>query len=321
MRIIVTCMKNEGPFLLEWVAYHLSIGFDKFLVYSNDCDDLTDEILDRLAALDLCEHLENPRIGSQRPQAVAMRDMFKQKIVNEAEWVMFTDCDEFLNIHLGDGHLDDLFAAMGEAEVISPMWRLFGDAGISDFADVPVIEQFLKAAPDTHPICVNAWGFKSLFRPSENMERIGAHRPFYKDQEAIAGKWMSSRGVAVGPDMINQGWRYKRGTGGYEWVQLNHYAIRSVDSFLVKCDRGHVLHTNKQIDVNYYRSMNHNTVEETSILRRKGPFHAALAGLMADPQLADLHARSVAYHKTKAIRLRDDMHELYQTLTDRSDEK
>ena len=321
MRIIVTCMKNEGPFLLEWVAYHLSIGFDRFLVYSNDCDDLTDELLDRLASLGLCEHLENPRVGSQRPQAVAMRDMLKRQIVKDADWVMFTDCDEFLNIHLGDGHLDDLFAAMDDAEVISPMWRLFGDAGISDFVDTPVIEQFLQAAPSSHPISVNAWGFKSLFKPSSNIGRIGAHRPFYDDESAIAGKWLSSRGEAVGPDMINQGWRYKRGTGGYDWVQLNHYAIRSVDSFLVKCDRGHVLHTNKQIDLQYYQSMNHNTVEDISILRRKDAFRATLAKLKADPQLADLHARSVAHHKAKAIRLHDEMRPLYETLSAKSEAK
>ena len=44
MRLIVTAMKNEGPFILEWAAYHLSIGFDRFLVYTNDCDDGTDAI-------------------------------------------------------------------------------------------------------------------------------------------------------------------------------------------------------------------------------------------------------------------------------------
>jgi len=318
MRIIVTCMKNEGPFLLEWIAYHLSIGFNKFLIYSNDCDDLTDELLDRLTSLGICEHLVNPRIGNQRPQAVAMRDMLEQQIVKNAEWVMFTDCDEFLNIHLGDGHLDDLFEAMGQAEVISPMWRLFGDAGITDFVDRPVTEQFVMAAPSSYPISVNAWGFKSLFKPSSNLARIGAHRPFFKDEEAIAGKWLSSCGKPVSADLINQGWRYKRGTGGYDWVQLNHYAIRSIDSFLVKCDRGHVLHTNKQIDLHYYESMNHNSVRDISILRRKEATRAALAKLMADRQLFDLHTRSVQHHMAKANRLHNDMRTLYEELCARS---
>ena len=37
--LIVTCMKNEGPFILEWLAYHRMIGVDDFLIYTNDCDD------------------------------------------------------------------------------------------------------------------------------------------------------------------------------------------------------------------------------------------------------------------------------------------
>ena len=43
--VIVTCMKNEGPFILEWIAYHRMIGVDDFLVYTNDCDDGTDSLV------------------------------------------------------------------------------------------------------------------------------------------------------------------------------------------------------------------------------------------------------------------------------------
>jgi len=47
-RVIVTTMKNEGPFILEWLAYHRAIGFDDFLVYTNDCTDGTDTMLQML---------------------------------------------------------------------------------------------------------------------------------------------------------------------------------------------------------------------------------------------------------------------------------
>lgn len=315
MRIIVTCMKNEGPFILEWVAYHLSIGFDKFLVYTNDCDDKTDYIMDRLDEMGLVEHLENPRIGSQRPQAVAMRDMFNQDIVKNAQWVFFSDCDEFLNIHLGDGSLDCLLDAMGDAEVFSPMWRLFGDAGIVDFEDSPIIEQFLKAGPKNRPVAVNSWGFKSLFKPTDNIDRIGAHRPFFKDEAAIAGKWLNSNGQQIAQNIIQGGWRYVRGTGGYDWAQLNHYAIRSVDSFLVKCDRGHVLHTHKDIDLDYHRGMNHNHETDETILRRLPALKEKLAELMADDILAQLHHETVALHQDRAKRLRTEKDDLFAALT------
>ena len=47
-KLVLSTMKNEGPFVLEWVAHHRAIGFDGFVIFSNDCTDGTDRILDRL---------------------------------------------------------------------------------------------------------------------------------------------------------------------------------------------------------------------------------------------------------------------------------
>ena len=49
MRITsITPMKNEAPFLLEWVAYHRLIGVNDILVFTNHCTDGTDLMLERL---------------------------------------------------------------------------------------------------------------------------------------------------------------------------------------------------------------------------------------------------------------------------------
>ncbi len=57
---IVTTMKNEGPFILEWLAYHRAIGVTDFLIYTNDCTDGTDTMLQMLMAKGLCQWRENP---------------------------------------------------------------------------------------------------------------------------------------------------------------------------------------------------------------------------------------------------------------------
>ncbi len=68
-RLIITCMKNEAPFILEWVAYHRSIGFTDFLVFTNDCDDGTVELLDTLAKHDVLTRMRQPISGdSGRPE-------------------------------------------------------------------------------------------------------------------------------------------------------------------------------------------------------------------------------------------------------------
>ncbi|MES2816741.1 MAG: glycosyltransferase family 2 protein, partial [Pseudomonadota bacterium] len=47
----VLCVRNEAAFLLEWLAHHRACGVTDFLVFTNDCDDGTDAMLDRLEAL------------------------------------------------------------------------------------------------------------------------------------------------------------------------------------------------------------------------------------------------------------------------------
>ena len=32
-------MKNEGPYIVDWLAHHRVVGIDQVLVYTNDCED------------------------------------------------------------------------------------------------------------------------------------------------------------------------------------------------------------------------------------------------------------------------------------------
>jgi len=41
--VLVGCMKNEAPYIAEWIAYHYAIGVDTFLIYANDCSGGTSE--------------------------------------------------------------------------------------------------------------------------------------------------------------------------------------------------------------------------------------------------------------------------------------
>ena len=68
----VSMMKDEGPFVLEWVAHHLAIGFTDLVVYTNDCSDGTEDMLIRLEELGLVHHRRNDIPEGVRPQPVAI---------------------------------------------------------------------------------------------------------------------------------------------------------------------------------------------------------------------------------------------------------
>ena len=42
---VVAIMKNEGPYLREWIEYHKLVGVEKFYLYNNGSTDDTVEIL------------------------------------------------------------------------------------------------------------------------------------------------------------------------------------------------------------------------------------------------------------------------------------
>ena len=303
MRLIVTAMKNEGPFILEWAAYHLSIGFDRFLVYTNDCDDGTDAIWERMAELGHGAHVVNDRIRQRGVQKTALMRADDHPLRAEAEWLSCLDCDEFLNIRRGEGRLDDLFAHSPDAHLHIISWRRFGAAGVIGFADRPVTEQFTRAMPEECPYPFHNYGLKSIWRADAPYARIGVHRPLDPDPALL-----DTITVVNGAGRELPMYRDKRlwllpEIAGFEGAQVNHYALRSAQSFLVKRDRGLPNSKVTDLDLSYWAERNFNAVEEVSIARRLPAMQEKLAELMADRTLADLHARAVDAHRRKIAEL------------------
>jgi len=48
--LAITATKNEGPFLLQWIAWQKAIGFERILVMHNDCTDFSARLLKLLEA-------------------------------------------------------------------------------------------------------------------------------------------------------------------------------------------------------------------------------------------------------------------------------
>ncbi|MFX0543622.1 glycosyltransferase family 2 protein [Roseovarius sp. S4756] len=300
--VLVTTMKNEGPFMLEWVAYNRMIGFTDCLIYTNDCDDGTDLIAQRLEALGLATHRQNPLKEGISPQRTALRDSAKQDVVKEADWLLCADCDEFLNIRVGKGRLDDLYAAVGDADGISVCWKLFGNSGRVEYSEDLVVDQFDRGLGETEYPNYRSLGMKTLARQNERFAKLRVHRPmFHLDRGDIA--WVDGGGKPMPEDYLVSGWKAYGGFS-HDYVRLHHYAVRSVDSFLVKRDRGRTNHVDDDQGIDYWSNMNFNTQADPSLHARLPALRKELARMFKDPELADLHKKAVAWHRAKIAELR-----------------
>src|SRR5690606_18156140 len=98
-------------------------------------------------------------------------------------------------------------------------------------------------------------------------------------------------------------WRSGTGDIGYDLIQLNHYALRSADSFLIKRQRGRALHVDRSIGLNYWIRMDWSDATDLTIQRNLPRLKAEMARLLADPDLARLHRAAVDWHHAKAAEL------------------
>ena len=117
------------------------------MISSNDREDGIDEMLYHLLKSGEIIHLRNNGPYDDRGiQFAALELAGRQKAVKEANWIRHLDIDEFLNIHVGDGQISDLIAALPEADAIALTWRMFGNNGTIEFKDRLITDQFALAA-------------------------------------------------------------------------------------------------------------------------------------------------------------------------------
>jgi hypothetical protein len=308
----VSMMKDEAPYLLEWFAHHMAVGFTDILVYTNDCSDGTDDMLIRLEELGLGYHRRNDIPEGIKPQPSALNYAQEEPLVGAADWVLVFDADEFLCIKHGDGTLDGMLSEAEEkgANGIVITWRIFGSGYVEDWSRDPVTEQYLYAAP---PLWNKGWGVKTLFKFDPEYWKLGIHRPKIKTKHLKDGfpetvHWLNGSGAPMEDYFKFRGWRSIRRTLGYDWAQMNHYAVKGIDAYAIRKFRGNVNNKKDKYNADYWSLQDRNEVKDDSILRHAKRRAEIMAELLKDPVLNKLHfaalerveARLNEYKQTEA---------------------
>ncbi|WP_151718026.1 glycosyltransferase family 2 protein [Gemmobacter serpentinus] len=295
--------KNEGPYILEWVAHHLELGFTDIALYQNDSDDLTHEIMKTLEQVGAIRYFPNPaRRGAHQVKAygrAAELDSYKQ-----ADYAMALDLDEMLVVKVGDGRLADLIAAAPAFDLMMANWRLFGSSGKKQQGFALQAERFTMAdyvmADNEH---FNA--YKALFRPSL-FSRPGIHKPPEAEAEIGHLRIVNGSGLAAGSFQVKN--YNSTDPGGQSLVQINHYIVRDLASFLVKTKRGSAHQDDRTVGVKYWAFRNRNFVEDLSIQPYLPRIHARMQALdaAANGKLMRLRRQSIALHREKAVELLEE---------------
>lgn len=313
----LSTMKDEGPGVIEWVAHHLAVGFTEVMVYTNDCSDGTDAILKRLQALDIgVHHRDNIMPPGVKPHPSMLKHAHDDELVRATDWLLVLDADEFLCINHRSGTLDGMIAdlnAMGASAMVIT-WRIFGSGGIRDWSRAPITDQFTMAAP---PFWNKGWGVKTLLRFDHRYLRLGMHRPIIKSQHKDTDypetvTWVNGSGKVLEDWFKFRGWRSIRRTVGFDWAQINHYALKSMDAYSLRKFRGNANLKKDKYNADYWSLQDRNEVQDLQIRRHATRRAEIMAELLADPELARLHDAAHARAEARLAEYRAS--EAYQAL-------
>ena len=302
---VFACMRNEGPFLMEWVAYHRVIGFDRILVATNACTDGSDHLLSALMAAGALTHLPHSPAAGIAPQDSGMRAALAHLDKAPVDWLLHIDADEYLNLH-AQTPLRDLLALGDTAHVIALPWRAFGDSGHARWPGA-TLPHFTRCEAAPNPETTK---FKSLFRPAAFAH---AHDHMPVSPRIAAPRVVAANGANLDPAPLMSRRHHSR----YRPLAIslapglaviNHYAIRSTDTYRLRAQRGDGqgkdANEKYRIGGRWHRIANRNEAEDLSILRHWPATQAELARLRALPGVAAAETATLADFTTRLEALR-----------------
>lgn len=316
--LIISTMKNEAPYILEWIAHHRAIGFTDFLVFTNDCDDTTDPLLDRLEEVGpaggVLVHQVNT-VLQRGPHKSALKWARDHVLRHKATWILIADVDEFINVKLGDGTIQGLMRHLGpETDVVSFPWKIFGNGGVTAFRDKPLTAQFTSCEPVPRRGGRKMRDVKTMFRKAHAMYHFGLHRPRVKDAWQDRIVWKSPSGTDLS-DKMNRGKKWVMPWDGcQDAAYQHHYPLRSLESYILKKNRGRANHINEDLGLDYWDKWNMSGGRDKTLKDGAPGFAETLATLRADRKIRTLHKDGVQWHRAQFAELMKEPR--YQALWD-----
>lgn len=284
---LASCMRNEGVFLLEWLAHHRALGFERVIVVTNDVTDGSDLLLDALADRGLVTHLRQKVPAGTSPQDSGMDLVLSLARTEGITHILHIDSDEFLA--LLDGTLEDLLTRTEQADVVAFPWRAFGDSGVADWTPGDLVTlRNVRAEPRPEPRQTKT---KCLFRVA-SFARATDHNPL--DPQVPDPVVMTPDG-----EMLDNRTLYNPKSARFrphyvaarpKTAQLFHYSIRSEDCFLMKNIRGDgqgkAGEGKYHLGSPWHRAANRNEVEERHLADRTPALRARIADWRRDRAVA-----------------------------------
>lgn len=306
---LVAAACNEGPYVLEWLAYHRAVGFEHAFIYATDNFDGSDALLQALGAAGVVTLVHNQvgtRCAAQNKAYAHALTLLPQ--VLDFAWAAILDVDEYFTFDTRLFRGVEDFLAWHEtqpADAIALCRMIFVAARGETWRDAPSLTRFTRRekAIDRH--------VKSMFRPRK-FWGAQQHTPYATLNAPIVFRTESGgthhhAAVADRPAALAAS-----PSANLAWI--NHYSQRTAPEALWKLARGQGDWKGetqaRQVELaeqlcRGFASIadSHDLVEDRRIQTCAAGMEAELAALRALPGVAEAEARVKADFSSRLVRM------------------
>lgn len=142
MRVALICIvRNENPYLREFIAHYLELGFHKIFICDNGQ-------LNEPSPLDVIAEFA-PRVevlnyrNKPHPQNLAYTECYA-RYKTKFDWLAFFDCDEFLILKHDKKITTYLTRFPKTAQLITFNWQTMTDNGLLRYENKPLMQRFTQ---------------------------------------------------------------------------------------------------------------------------------------------------------------------------------
>jgi len=217
---VAVIVKNEGPYMYEWLEYHRMLGITKFYVYDNESSDNLKVLLRAYIDAGIVEYKYFPgKLKQLRAYRHALR-----KARHQTRWVAFIDVDEFIIVKT-DKALVGFLKEIEEFPGIEINWVVYGSGGKKYKEEELVIERFKDHSDENFSVNRHV---KSIVNP-RMVRSVGVHSSKYLNN----CNPLDGNGNESSVDFLDR-------SPTYGLIQINHYFSKSHEEFLDKIKKGRV---------------------------------------------------------------------------------
>ncbi len=230
---VLASARNEGAYLLDWVSYHLSIGFEHIFLYTNENEDGSDTLLETLArhgVVTLVRNARTPSIGPQLKGYTHALTMLPQ--ILDFRWTAVLDLDEYVGF---DARIFDSigdFLGLQESQPVDAValcWVMFAGLPGDVWSAESTLRRFTRRQRGVHELVKSLIRTRLFWYSQPHFPTATLDAPFaYRSADGALHHHplIPGRGPAVSP------------APSAEHAWINHYMLRTADEALWKWGRG-----------------------------------------------------------------------------------